>query len=795
MKVVITEKPSVAKDIATVVGANNRKEGFYEGNGIQISWAFGHLIQLIDPEEYDDSLKKWDLKTLPIIPKTFKTKLVDDPGVQRQFNVIKMLINDEKTEEVICATDAGREGELIFRLIYEKAECNKPIKRLWISSQTDQAIKEGFESLAEGQKYNPLYHSALSRAEADWLIGMNATRGYTVRCSQGAGVMSVGRVQTPVLKMIVDRYRENKNFESKPFYEISGRFIHQNGDYQGKWFSKDKETRFFNKADAEALLEKINASNQGEIKSLTKKTKKEQPPLLYDLTELQKDANKRYKFSADETLKLTQSLYEKHKVLTYPRTSSRYLSKDIAPKLPERLANLAETPEYETLASDIKTNNLKLSSRLINDQKVTDHHAIIPTEKKPVISEFTRDEARIYDLVIKRFLAAYLGDCVKDSTEIITTLNNETFKTIGIIIKEQGWRKAYLSEDASKDENDENVLPDMAKKDPVETRDVNLQEGKTKAPPLYTEASILAAMETAGHQCDDEELREAMKECGLGTPATRASILERLLKVGYVSREKNKFTALPKGEFLIDSIQNGELLSAELTGNWEKKLNDMAQGRYSRGTYMEEIQEFAEKIVEDVSSMEVKGAPLPEGTTSYGACPKCEDGFVIDSPKSYSCHQWRHTQCDFTVWKEINGKQISAKLLKELLSEGKTQKVIKGFTSRGGKKFDAFLKLTDGKVGFEFENSFSSESLGKCPVCEDGEVVESPKAYSCNKWRDTGCKFAIWKQIASRPITQEEAKILLEEGKTERLTGFKSKAGKEFECILMLNKNKVEFQF
>lgn len=791
MKVVVTEKPSVAQDIAKVLNCTSKKQGWYEGNNYIITWAFGHLIELYSPEDYSESLKSWSLDSLPIIPETFKTKPVQDNGAVQQYNTISKLINNPSVSEVICATDAGREGELIFRYIYEHSGCTKDIKRLWISSQTDEAIKEGFSNLKPGSEYDGLFDSAVCRSEADWLIGMNASRAYTVKCSNGTGVMSVGRVQTPVLKMIVDRYRENQSFEPKSFYELRATFKHAEGSYDGIWFDKDRETRMFNQADADALYETLSAHKDGKVASLTKKIKREQPPLLYDLTELQKDANKKYKFSADETLKIMQSLYEKHKVLTYPRTSSRFLSKDILAKLPEKIANLKSSNDFKDIASKIEEKQLAISSRIINDKKVTDHHAIIPTEKKANPSQFSPQEKMIYDLVIKRFLAAYLGDCVKNSTEIITEISGHPFKSLGSIIMEQGWREAYL-DDSATEKDDDLLLPAVAKNDPVTVEKLEKSEGKTKAPPLYNEASILAAMETAGRQCNDDELREAMKECGLGTPATRAQILEKLIRVNYITRSKNKLSPTEKGEYLIDSIQDDELLSPDLTGQWEKKLNDMALKQYSRTQYMKEIEAFTRTMTQKVMDMAVTSAPLPEHLTSLGPCPMC-GGDVVETPKSYGCYNWKTAGCKFSIWKETGGKVIKPAQAKQILKNGKTDKVIKGFVSKAGKKFDAFLGIQDKKVVFLFDNTV--ESLGTCPACSEGDIVESAKAYSCNKWKESGCNYVIWKEISSRKINVEEAKVILKDGKTEKLSGFKSKAGKAFEAALTYKNGRVEFLF
>ena len=783
MKLIITEKPSVARDIARVLKVTGKKDGYIEGNGMKITWALGHLIEFMQPDQYGEHYQKWDMGHLPIIPDEFLTKPID--GSKQQYDVVKRLLEDNGIKEVVCATDAGREGELIFRLVYEAAKCQAPIKRLWISSQTDSAIKKGFDELKPGTDYDPLYDSARSRAEADWIVGINATRAYSIKFSRGRGVMSVGRVQTPVLKMIVDRYREHINFDSKPFYEIFLDVAHGKGDFQLKWFTKDTD-RFTDEKAAKAITDKVKAVPQAMIDSLTQKKIMEKQPLLYDLTELQKDANKQFKYSADQTLKLMQDLYEKYKVLSYPRTSSRYLSSDIAPKCPELLKNVSGITEFADAIETINENNFTIAKRMVDDKKVTDHHAIIPTDKKPNVGELPTEHKNIYLMVIRRFIAAFLPECEKSHTEIIATAASETFKATGTIIKVPGWRMLAQSEDSKKDK--EALLPNVEKGDLCDIKKVTQKKGQTKAPALYTEATILAAMETAGKKIDDEELRQAMKDCGLGTPATRAQILEKLINVKYITREKNKLLPTPKGEYIIDCILSDALCSPELTGNWEKKLNDMAQSKGNRGEYMEEIKTFTKEVIKTVA--EDNSYTIGADQTIYGACPKCEKGKVIETPKAYSCSQWKSDNCSFAIWKEMAQKKITETHVKSLLKSGQT-KVIKGFKNREGKPFDAALKLADGKVGFDFQK----ETLGSCPLCEKGQVTETAKAFSCDQWRESGCKFVIWKTIASRTITKDEAKTIIEKKELDGLEGFKSRAGDSFSASLMLTDDgRVQFK-
>ncbi len=775
MKLIITEKPSVARDIARVLKVNGKKEGIIEGNGMIITWALGHLIEFTQPDEYGPEYERWEMGHLPIIPETFKTKPIERS--KQQYDIVKAQLERTDIKEVICATDAGREGELIFRLVYEAANCTAPIKRLWISSQTDSAIKAGFDTLKDGKSYDPLYDSARSRAEADWIVGINATRAYSIKFSRGRGVMSVGRVQTPVLKLIVDRYREHINFDSKPFYEIFLDLNHKNGEFQVKWFGT-KTDRFTDQSEAKKIEDKLMNESQAVIQSLTQKKVLEKQPLLYDLTELQKDANKQFKYSADQTLKIMQELYEKHKILSYPRTSSRYLSSDIAPKCPELLNKVSGLTEFSDAINTIKEQNYSIAKRMIDDKKVTDHHAIIPTDKTPNIGELPTDHKNIYLMVIRRFLSAFLPECEKSHTEIIASAADEVFKATGTMIIVPGWRQLAQQSEDKKDV----LLPTVTQGDPAEIKKVTLKKGQTKAPALYTEATILAAMETAGKKIDDDELRQAMKDCGLGTPATRAQILEKLIGVKYIEREKNKLIPTPKGEYLIDCILSEALVSPELTGNWEKELNNMAQSKGKRGEYMEKIKTFTKEVIQKVA--DDNSYTIGADQTIYGACPKCEKGKVIETPKAYSCSLWKSENCTFAIWKEMAQKKITETHVKSLLKSGQT-KVIKGFKNKEGNPFDALLKIINGEVKFDFQK----EVVACCPICEKGQVVETAKAFSCDQWRETGCKFAIWKEIASRKMTKSEVKSLLKNKELNDLEGFKARSGDSFKASLQLTED------
>lgn len=701
MKVIIAEKPSVARDIARVLKSENRNDGYISGNGYAVTWAIGHLVRLADPVVYKESLKRWNISDLPILPDPFITEVESRDGIKQQYQIIKKLLLHKDTTEVICATDAGREGELIFRYIYNLSGCDKPIKRLWISSQTDEALLNGFANLKDGKEYETLYYSAVSRSESDWIIGINSTRAYTIRYGAKSGVMSVGRVQTPVLNMIVERHKEFSDFKPQIYYEIEALIKHENGSFKARLVQKD---RIFDKEKAQQQVAELEKFTQGAITKVTKKAKTEKQPYLYDLTELQKDANRRYKFSADKTLKLIQALYEKHKVVTYPRTSSRFLSNDIKPKIKGLMQNLKSVEPYQKYAEEILSKTIKTTKRVFDDKKVTDHHAIIPTEKKANINSFSDDEFKVFDLIIKRFFAAFMDECKKELTDIVAGFEKYKFQAKGSVLKKAGWREVYMDEKQSSDSDQ--LLPAVAKDDVVSYENLELQEKKTKAPALYTEASILAAMETAGKNIDDDDLREAMKDCGLGTPATRAQILERLIKVNYIVREKNKLIPTEKGINIISLIKSEELLSPEMTGQWEKKLNDIRLANYSRDSFMKEIRDLCHRVVKGVK-FSGSNATARENNTlkakpreAIATCPLC-GGDIYENSKAFGCSNWKEKKCPLTIWKKIAGNDISQELALKLINDGKTEKV-EGFKSRKGTDFGASLILKNGQVKFDF---------------------------------------------------------------------------------------------
>ncbi|HNW12287.1 MAG TPA: DNA topoisomerase 3, partial [Candidatus Rifleibacterium sp.] len=556
---VFAEKPSVGKDIGRILGATRRGEGFLEGNDYIVTWGFGHLVALGHPEEQNPAWKKWSLEALPMLPKEWKLMVL--PSSKQQFDGVTRLFNRSDVDMIINAADAGREGELIFRLVYQHAGCNKPFKRLWISSMTDEAIKSGFEDLRPGEKYDPLAKAAVCRSRADWLVGMNFTRAYTRKLNS---MFTVGRVQTPTLAMVVRRHLEIQNFVPKDYWEINAIME----DFSALWFNPDADeypSRIDSQEKAAQMAERLKGL-QATVQSAKKTAKKQAPPSLYDLTTLQRDANSRYSMTAADTLATLQTLYEKKKVVTYPRTDSRYLSDDIFPTIEKRLAALPG--DYESYLDHLRKNRPKKDKKVFDNAKVSDHHAIIPTEKKVTdTSGWTTAEKNVYDLVVRRFLAAFYPDHQYLSTTIIIKADGESFKATGKVVTDEGWRILYPKKQQSEknpdasgeDEENDQSLPDLKKGDTRIINDTALLTRKTKPPAAYTESTLLQAMETAGKLIESEELREAIKDSGLGTPATRAEIIEKLIKVEYMLRDKKKLIPTPKG------IQLVTLAAAEIT--------------------------------------------------------------------------------------------------------------------------------------------------------------------------------------------------------------------------------------
>jgi DNA topoisomerase-3 len=650
MIVILTEKPSVAKDIAAHLNAKQRHDGYFEGNGFQVTWAFGHLIALQDPEEYDPLLKKWSLSTLPFIPNQFGLKVVDDKGVRKQFAVIKKLF--KSASEIICATDAGREGELIFRYILSMTECiQKPWKRLWLSSLTEEALQAAFKNLKPGDDYNNLYAAARCRSESDWIVGLNATRNFTVRYGGGKTLWSVGRVQTPVLAMIVNRDDEIRHFKSEPFWELFTK-------YREVVF-KLKGDRFLKKEAADDVLNAVK-DHPFIIDKVSTKNENEHPPLLYDLTELQRDMNRKYGMTAADTLQIAQTLYEQ-KLITYPRSDSRYLTNDMKPQVVQTLTQLKKIKQKEIEPLDLS--QLPFSNRIINDKKVTDHHALIPTGNNPGV--LPHQSQCVYDAVATRLIAVFYPSCVKAVTTIEGSANEKSFQAKGIRLVVPGWTVLYPKKSEEKKEKPAEEVQELPLFEKGESgpHAPYITEGKTKPPAHYNENALLGAMETAGKMVEDEALKEALKEKGIGTPATRASIIETLIKRQYIQRNGKLLTATDMGRYLIAIIQDPNLKSPELTGEWESKLKEMEKGKYSSVDFMQQIAQFTKSLIQESDITRVN-------FEIYGNCPKCQSA-IVKGKKGYGCSKWREG-CNYVLWKqykdiELNEGQIRCLLQKKII--------------------------------------------------------------------------------------------------------------------------------
>ncbi len=709
---VIAEKPSVGRDLAAALpGRFAKNDAYLESDDYVITWAVGHLVELAQPEDYDERFKKWRMADLPIVPDAFKLK-PRDAKAKKQLSVIHKLLKRDDVERVINACDSGREGELIFAYIWETAGVSKPVERLWISSMTRQAIREGFERLRPGEQLESLQEAARSRSEADWLVGMNATRAATIRGRAWVGgVVSLGRVQTPTLAIIVRREREIQAFVPEPYWLVHASFeAPTRAGYAGLWFEGD-ETRLKDAKRADEIVGKVSGK-EGEVASVERKEQSEAAPLLYDLTSLQRDANRRFGFSAQRTLRAAQSLYEDKKAITYPRTSSRYLSGDMVPQLKPTAGTLVPVKDYTEAARFVLSLEKLPLARVVNDARVEDHHAIIPTDIEHALDTFTPDERRVFDLVARRFLAVFHPPARYARTTVVTAVEGERFRTRGKVTLDPGWRRVYgldLEEAAARprDEDAEGgELPRLVQGMTVRCVEAESEAKETKPPPRYTEATLLSAMETAGKLIDDEELREAMKERGLGTPATRAEIIETLIRREYVERAGKDLQPTPKGLQVISMLERHPLTSAELTGDWEKRLADIEHGAHARSEFMREIETFTRATVEEIAALDRE--KLRPERVELGLCPRCgaETGEVIrENARAYGCTSWKSREepgCGFVIWKRVAGRTLTPEIARQLIEEGRTREVLSGFRSRAGKSFRARLVLNDGKVEFEF---------------------------------------------------------------------------------------------
>ena len=709
---VIAEKPSVARDLADALpGTFENHDSYLESEDTVITFAVGHLVELIDPEDYDERFKKWRMADLPIVPEEFRLR-ARDKKAEKQLKVIHKLLKRDDVDRIVNACDAGREGELIFAYIYETSGVDKPVERLWISSMTKTAIKEGFESLRPGEQLRQLEAAARSRSEADWLVGMNATRAATIRGRAWVGgVVSLGRVQTPTLALLVKREREIQAFVPEPYWLVHAQFDPR---YEGLWFEGD-ETRLKEAKRAEEIAAKVSGKD-GVVESVERKEQSERAPLLYDLTSLQRDANRRFGFSARRTLQGAQSLYEDKKAITYPRTSSRWLSGDLVAQLKPTAATLQPIGEYAAAARYVLGLQQLPLARVVNDSKVTDHHAVIPTDVEHDVSRFSPDERRIFDLVARRFLAVFHPPARYARTTVVTLVEEERFRSRGKITLEAGWRGVYglvseadqaAQKQDEEGENESAELPPLEQGQAITCAKAEVEAKETKPPPRYTEATLLSAMETAGKLIDDEELREAMKESGLGTPATRAETIETLIRREYIERGGKDLMPTPKGLQVITMLEEHPLTSPELTGSWEKRLTDIEHGEEDRSKFIGDIAEFTRATVEKIAELD-KEKLRPE-RVELGPCPRCgaETGEIIkENSKAYGCTSWKsreETGCGFVIWKRVAGRTLTPEIARQLLEEGKTKEVISGFRSRAGKPFRARLVLNDeGKVEFDF---------------------------------------------------------------------------------------------
>jgi DNA topoisomerase-3 len=732
---VIAEKPSVGKDLIKVLpGQFTKGEGFLEGPEHVVTWAVGHLVQLADPDEYDPKYAKWRMPDLPIAPKKFKL-VVRDERSKKQMNVVKRALDRDDLDYVINACDAGREGELIFAYLYEKTGSKLPVKRLWLNSMTTSAIKEAFSSLRPAEEFHTLEEAARSRSEADWIVGMNATRAATIRLrSSFDGAVSLGRVQTPTLAILARRELEIRAFTPEPYWVVDARFLalpqEPRRAYDGR-FHAGANPRVASEQEAAAIVAACEGQT-GTITKLDKTERKDRPPLLYDLTSLQSEASSRFGFTARRTLGAAQRLYEEHKALTYPRTNSRYITSDMIPDIKPIAQLVGAQKEYSAAARYVSGLEMLPLGRVVNNEKVTDHHAIIPTlaERHPV-DKMDGDDRRIYDLVVRRFLAVFHPEAVFENTRVETTVASYVFRTRGKVLLVPGWRGVYgegADADATtaddEDEGAEQQLPKLEQGEQSAVHRIKSDAKETKPPRRYSDGSLLRAMETAGKLVDDEELREAMKDSGIGTPATRASIIERLLQVGYIERDGRALVVTEKGVNVIRLLGEHALTSPTMTGEWEHRLANIETGQDTREAFMADIVKFAEQTVEQLDTT-LKDVRIPKA--NLGPCPVCRQD-IMENRKGYSCWSREDPGCGFVIWKAKAGKTLPVSLAKELIKTGRTERPVTGFKSRAGKSFRsrlALMQTEEGRWRVEFDEPWAKDGA-KPPEAEAeaGTVVD-----------------------------------------------------------------------
>ncbi len=820
---VLAEKPSVARDIARILGAGRKGVGFLEGQGYRITWALGHLVHFAEPDEYGIAWSgRWSLAQLPMIPERWQ--LSTDQRTSDQLRIVQGLLNAPDTQSVICATDAGREGENIFRLIYEFAGCRKPFQRLWISSLTDEAIRAGFAHLKPGTDFDSLAQAARARAQADWLVGMNLTRAYTVH---NRVLCTVGRVQTPTLAMIVARDKAIAGFVKTFYYELVANLAE---GFSAR-YSRDGQTRLDNRAEAERLQRELAPHQKGHVKRVEQKVRHNRPPSLYDLNNLQRDANRRFGLTAAQVLEQAQALYETHKLISYPRTESRHIPEDLLPQLPGILRGLEH--HLATEAIQRLEAGHTLGRAYVDNSKLTDHHAILPTGKRPR-APLTEAASRVFDLVVSRFVAIFLPPEEVEETRVLLDIGGADFVARGSRVLDPGWKRVEFHwHNTEVTENAGEVLPPLRSGQQVQVTNLELVEKETQPPRPYDDASLLAAMKSAGREIEDDALAIVMKDSGLGTPATRAEIIEKLIRNGYVERHRKQLRATAKGLALIGLVAE-PLRSPELTANWEQRLREVEQGQGLVEDFYRDIVAWVRHLIPVVT----QGAALiPEQAavasigqsrakrskaqhlnlvraTDFGSCPLCKKGEVVETSKAFGCSRYAEG-CALTLWKSLAGRKVDNDIIRQLLTEGRTGR-IEGFVAKTGRSFAACLKLNqDGKVAFDFEGSpvrsdpalpprvtpqgdfesvpeepkgKSGASLGEltCPKCGRGRIIEGRRGFGCDRYRE-GCDFVIWKQVSGHLLTQDEIRSLITTGRTGLIHGFREADGSQVDAQLRLD--------
>jgi DNA topoisomerase III len=734
---VIAEKPSVARDFAAALPGSftqSKDKTHLVGDEYVVTWAVGHLVGLAEPDAYDPKLKKWRFADLPILPEEFKLVPNDDKSA-KQLKAIHKLMRDDEIDRIVNACDAGREGELIFAYVHDTADVDKPVERLWLSSMTKSAIEEAFGRLRPGEEMKQLEAAARSRSEADWVVGMNATRAASIRLRAAFdGAVSLGRVQTPTLALVARREQEIRAFKPEPYWLVEGRFAADAERlYSGRYLGGK---RLPSEKEAQAVVEACTGK-PGEITKLERKEERERPQLLYDLTSLQRHANTLYGFSARRTLAAAQRLYEEHKAITYPRTNSRFLTGDMVAEIKPTASLVGHQPQYAKAAEYVTSLERLPLQRVVNDKKVEDHHAVIPTRSEHNVGKMGQDELKVYDLVAKRFLAVFHPEAVFERTRVETTVSEHVFRTSGRRLIEAGWKSVYGEEAqgdqaGEEDSGGDQLLPRLDQGEAVETRSVESLRKETQPPRRFTEASLLAAMETAGKEIDDAELREAMKDSGIGTPATRASIIERLISVGYIERDGRALVATEKGIQVIKLLGEHPLTSPELTGDWEHRLGLIERGEDTRPAFMGDIAKFTTETVQELDKL--KGVKIERA--KLGPCPVCGRE-IVENRKGYSCWSKEDPGCGFVIWKRKAGKSLPVSVATELIESlrasrergedpgvGRTEKQVTGFRGRSGRTFRAKLKLEqveEGKWRVDFDEEWARQRRDEAPSEESGD--------------------------------------------------------------------------